>query len=161
LNYFEPVHLIYDLSRRQRLVAHLGMWLGNWPGFLLMLAAPAVVVALAVVKSPWFLLMLMLPPLWNNVPRFLGGLASGLLVGSQRMDVVIEPQRIGNLVGAERQWSALEEVTRVERFADMWVIQSADSVIDVPVSVVDPEYMAHVRAMSKEGRKTHGRDGQI
>jgi hypothetical protein len=148
----DPVHLVYQLSRRQRLVAHLGIWLGNWPGLLLMLIC-AVIITLAVLKSLWFLLILLLPPMFNNLPRFVGGLASSLLLNSQRMDIVIEQQRIGCLFGQDRKWFHLEEVTRVERFADVWVILSPDSVIDIPVSVVDEKHIAHVQAMSQQGRK--------
>lgn len=152
----DPVHLAYELSRRQRLVAHLGTWLGNWPGLLVMLAVPAVVVILAVLKSRWFLMILLLPPMFNNLPRFVAGLVNSLLLGSQRMDIVIEQQRIGYLFGQDRKWLPLEEIIRVERFADVWVILSSDAVIDIPISVVDETYIAHVRAMSNTGRKVHG-----
>ena len=152
----DPVHVSYELSRRQRLVAHLGMWLCYWPGLLMMLVVPAIVVTLAVLKSPWFLLMLLLPPLMNNLPRFVAGLASALLLGSQRMDVVIEEDRIGDLFGQDRQWLPLEEIVRVERFGDVWVIVSHSSVIDIAVSAVDEKYIAHMRAMSEKGRKAHG-----
>jgi hypothetical protein len=153
----EPVQLVYDLSRRQRLATHLGIWLAHWPGFVLVLAIPVIVVILAVLKSPWFLLVLLLPPMFNNLPRFVGGLANALLVSTRRMDVVVEPQRLGHLFGQERRWIPLEEVTRVARFADVWVILTTDSVVDIPASLIDEAYLAHVRAMSREGREASTR----
>jgi len=137
----DPVHVAYELSRRQRLVAYLGTWLGDWPGLLLMLTVPAVVVTLAVLESPWFLMMLLLPPMLNNLPPFVAGFAHSLLLGSQRMDVVIEQERIGYLVGPDRKWAS----------ADVWVILSRSAVIEIPISVVDERYIAHVQAMSKKG----------
>ncbi|HEU0006103.1 MAG TPA: hypothetical protein VFS12_08945 [Terriglobia bacterium] len=149
---FQPFHVSYELTRRQRLVAHLGTWLCFWPGLLLMVAVPAIVVALAVLKSPWFLLILLLPPLMNNLPRFVAGIVNPLLLGSQPMDVVIEQDRIGCLYGQDRQWLPLEEIGRVQRFGDVWVITSSCTVIDIPVSAVD-ETIAHIRAMSEKGQE--------
>ena len=97
----DPIHISYELSRRQRLVAHLGTWLCYLPGLLLMLVVPAIVVTLAVLKSPWFLALLLLPPLTNNLPRFVAGLLTPLLFGSERMDVVIEEDRIGYWIGQD------------------------------------------------------------
>ena len=149
----DPVHISYVLTRRQRLVAHLGTWLGFWPGLLMMLAVPAIVVALAVRTSPWFLLILLLPPLTNNLPRFLAGIANSLVLGPQRMDVVIEDARIGYLFGQDRQWLPLEEIVRVERFGDVWVIVSSGIGIDIPVSAIDAKSIAHIRALSEKGRR--------
>jgi len=144
----EPVHISYELSRRQRLVAHLGTWLGDWPGFLLMLAVPAIVVTLAVLKSPWFLALLLLPPLMNNLPRFVAGLFVSLLCGSEHMDVVIEEDRIGYLIGQNRLWLPLQEIVRLKRFGDVWAIVSHAANIYIPISVVDEKYVAHMRAVS-------------
>ena len=102
-------------------------------------------------------MMLLLPPMLNNLPPFLTGFAHSLLLGSQRMDVILEQERIGYLVGQDRKWLPLEEITRVERFADVWVILSSSSVIEIPSSVVDERYIAHVQAVCKKGRKVHGK----
>ncbi len=152
----EPVHISYELSRRRRLLAHLGTWLCYWPGLFLMLAVPAIVVTLAVLKSPWFLALLLLPPLLNNLPRFVGGLLTPLLFESERMDVAIEEDRIGYLIGQDRLWVPLQEIVRVERFGDVWAIVSTAANIYIPVSAVDEKYIAHVRAMSERGRKVQG-----
>ena len=152
----EPVHISYELSRRQRLVAHLGTWLCYWSGLFLMLAVPAIVVTLAVLKSPWFLALLLLPPLLNNLPRFLAGLLTHVLFGPERMDVAIEEDRIGYLIGQDRLWLPLHEIVRVERFGDVWTIVSTAANIYIPVSAVDEKYIAHIRAMSGSGRKVQG-----
>ena len=119
----------------------------------MMVAVPAIVIALALLKSPWFLVILFLPPMMNNLPRFVAGFVNPLLLGSQHMDVVIEEHRIGYLFGQDRQWLPLEEIVRVERFGDVWAILSSGAVIDIPVSAVDEKYIAHIRAMSEKGRK--------
>jgi hypothetical protein len=142
---FEAVHISYVLTRRQRLVGHLGTWLSFWPGVVLMVVVPAIIVALAVLKSPWFLLLLLLPPLLNNVPPFIAGLVHPFLWGSRRMDVVIDEHRLGHLVGSDWQWLRLEDIVRVERFGDVWVITGPDAVIDIPVSAIDERCIAHLR----------------
>ena len=152
----EPVHISYGLSRRQRLVAHLGTWLCYWPGLFLMLAVPAIVVTLAVLKSPWFLALLLLPPLLNNLPRFVAGLLTPLLFGPERMDVAIEEDRIGYLIGQDRLWLPLQEIVRVGRFGDVWAIVNTAANIYIPVSAVDEKHIAHIRAMSERGRKGQG-----
>ncbi len=149
---FEPVHISYELSRRRRLIAHLGTWLCYWPGLLLMLGVSAIVVTLAVLMSPWFLAVLLLPPLLNNLPRFVGGLLTPLLFDSVRMDVAIEEDRIGYLIGPDRLWVPLREIVRVERFGDVWAIVSTVANIYIPVSAVDENCIAHLRAMSEKLR---------
>ncbi len=147
---FDPVHISYELSRRQRLVSHLGTWRCYWPGLTMMVAIVAIIVAMAVLKSPWFLLLLLLPPMMNNLPRFIGGFMNPLVFGSQRMEVVIEQNRLGCLFGQEQQWLPLQEIVRVERFGDVWAILCSGPVIDIPVSAVDEKYIAHIRAMSEK-----------
>jgi hypothetical protein len=142
---FETAHISYFLTRRQLLVAHLGTWLSFWPGVILMVVVPAGVVTLAVLKSPWFLLLLLLPPLMNNLPPFIAGLVNPLLRGSRRMDVVIEEHRLGYLCGPDWQWLPLEDIVRVERFGDVWVITSSDAIIEIPVSAIDERCIAHLR----------------
>ena len=148
-----PVHISYELSRRQRLVAHLGTWLCYGPGLFLMLAVPAIVVTLAVLKSPWFLALLLLPPLLNNLPRFIAGLVAPLLFGSERVDVAIEEDRIGYLIGQDWLWLPLQEIVRVERFADVWAIVSTAANIYIPISAVDEKHIARMQARSERGRK--------
>jgi hypothetical protein len=149
----DPIHLSYELSRRQRLVAHLGTWLCYWPA-LLMMVGVAIVVTLAVRKSPWFLVILLLPPMMNNVPRFIAGCVSPLFSGRLHMDLVIEKDRIGYRFGQDRQWLPLEEIVRIERFGDVWVIVSSGPAIDIPVSAVDEKYIAHMRAISKKRQES-------
>jgi hypothetical protein len=142
----ESAHLAYELSRRQQLVAHLGTWLCYWPGALMLVAVAATAVILAVLTSPWFLLMLLLPPINNNLPRLIAGFVKPLVSGVQRMDVIIEEDRIGFLLGRDRLWLPLDEIVRIERFGDVWAILGSDAGIDIPVSAVDEKYVTHMRA---------------
>ncbi len=149
---FEPVQLSYTLSRRQRLVAHVGMWLHYWPGLLLLLTIVAVVVALAVLKSAWFLLILLvgLPPI-NNLHNLLAGFLQPLLLGPQQVEVTLEESRIGFRFGSgsdkEPTWLPLEEIVHVERFGDVHTLLGAGGIaINIPVTLVDARYLEHVRA---------------
>jgi hypothetical protein len=118
-----------------------------------MLAVPAIVVTLAVLKSPWFLALLLLPPLMNNLPRFVGGLLASLFCGSEHMDVVIQEDRIGYLIGQTRLWLPLHEIVRVKRFGDVWAIVSHAANIYIPISVVDEKYITHMRVVSDKARR--------
>ncbi len=142
----DRVHIVYELDRRQRLVAHLGVWLGRWTGVILIVGVPAAVLALAIAASPWFLALLLLPPFFNNLPRFAGGFVNVLRVRSQRMDLVLERDRIGFGTGREREWLPLEEIVRVERFGDVWVLLGGGVGIDVPVSALDERHIDRIRA---------------
>ena len=132
-------------------MAHVGIWLGDWPGFILMLVVPALIIGLAALKSRWFLLLLLVPPLPNNVPRFVAGVVTPLLFRSERMDIVLEENRIGYLIGQDRFWLPLEEIQRVERFADVWTIVSPAASIYIPVSAIDETHMTRVRATARKG----------
>jgi hypothetical protein len=66
-------------------------------------------------------------------------------LGSRRVEVVIDEHRIGNSFGQDWQWLPLEDISRVKRFGDVWVIASSDTVIDIPVSAIDERCMARLR----------------
>jgi hypothetical protein len=70
------------------------------------------------------------------------------------MDVAIEEDRIGYLIGQDRLWVPLQEIVRVERFGDVWAIVSAAANVYIPVSAVDEKYIAHMRAMSKKRQES-------
>ncbi len=149
-----PIHISYELSRRQRLVAHVGMWLCYWQGLLMLGVVVAGVIVLAVLKSLWFLLILLIgvPPL-NNLHRLLAGLVNPLVFGPLRMDVTIEENRMGYRLGQVERWIPSDEIVRVERFGDVWVILTSDGAgIDIPVSMIAEEPMEHLRAMSQRAR---------
>jgi hypothetical protein len=146
---FTPVHLVYDLSRRQRLASHLGAWTRSWPGLIILVVAPiAGVVLLACATSMWFLLLLLigLPPI-SFVHRFVGGLVNCLLYRRVPMDLIIEEDRLGYDVGADRRWLDLKDVAEVERFGgDTWCILYPDGTgIDIPVALVDDKLLDHLQ----------------
>jgi len=156
---FDPVHLSYRLTRRQQLSAHVQTWLSIWPGWILMVVVPALVVGLAVMKSLWFLLLLLVPPLTNNLPRFVAGFVQPLLWGSRSMDVFIDADRIGFLHGKDRHWLPLADVDRVDRGDDLWMISSSDARIDIPVAAIDEACLAHLRERSAAARLSRHLDG--
>jgi hypothetical protein len=112
-------------------------------------AIVAGVVTLAVRKSPWFLVILLLgiPPL-HNLHRLVAGFVVPLLCRPMRMDVVIEEDRIGFGCRGGQEWLPLAEIKHVERFADVWSIGCGDALINIPVGAVEERTIDHVRAAS-------------
>ena len=148
----DSIHLNYTLTRQQRLTAHVRAWMQFRRSLLLIFGVVAVAVILAILKSPWYLLLLVFPPIANNATRFLAGCVNPFIVAPQPMDVMIETDRIGYMRGRERRWLPLEDIFRVERFGDTWAIMSrAGEAIIVPVSVLDESGVAHIRSAGGMG----------
>ncbi len=154
---FEPCRLTYDLSRRQRLVTHLGAWAAGWPGLLLAVAFAAVPAALF---SRWFLLLLLvgLPP-FTWVQRFLAGLMRALFIRTVHMDIVIEENRLGYASRKDREWLFYDWINEIGKFGgDMWGIVFQGGIgIDIPASAVDERYIDHMRAMVEYAKTPDGK----
>jgi hypothetical protein len=149
----DPCHIEYDLSRRQRLVGHLGVWKPYLGRLILLGGAVAFLVSRLITVSPWFAL-LSLFPLW---------LARGLVVGLlnvlffpvQHMNIIIEENGLGFLVKGERFWVFLDGIIRIEKYSqDTWTIYHHNgTVINIPADAIDQRYVDHMQAMA-EKRKT-------
>jgi len=108
-----PFELRYQLSRRQRLVPHLRLW-GAW----------AVVLPLAVVETflhgRWWSVLLGLVLVWffRNLFR---GLLDVCLRRTVTMDVRVEENALGVLLGGQRWWLFLDGLTRIDKMtAGVW-----------------------------------------
>jgi hypothetical protein len=144
----EPIHLQYELSRRQCWGAHFGIWRVHWQALVAIHAVVAGVIALASWRSWWFLLILwltVLPPI-DNFWRWVGGIV-GPLFRPRRMDVVIDGDRIGaDFMGHGREWLPFGDIRRVDRFGDVWSVVFDRVGVDIPVSLIDQTVIDRMRA---------------
>ncbi len=141
-----PFRLQYALGRRDRLAVefppHLPA-LGAALGFVLGIGY------LAAVVSSWFLLFLILPTLLTRgLVLFLADLA---LVPARSVDVLVEADRLGLLVGSDRVWLYLDGVIQVCRSNDgrTWTLLHLNgSVLTIPGAAIRPEQLDFLKGFA-------------
>jgi hypothetical protein len=128
-----PFRLRYGLTRRHRLAVELTPWL---PALAATLGFGFGVVYLGRVVSPAFFALLPLPVvLLPGLVRF----AHDLLAHPLRpVDVLVEHDRLGVLVGGERRWLALDGVIQLYRSGpDAWTLLHLNgSVLLIPADAI-------------------------
>jgi hypothetical protein len=137
-----PIELRYDLTRRQRLIPHLRIW----RPFALLIIVTVSAAAWAVVYRGWWYLALLLPLLFIYRGFFIGFL-NVLLVGRQHMDIVIERNGLGLLVGEERWYFALDGLTSFDELAEgVWTVQHWNgTVVHIPAELLSAEQVEFFR----------------
>ena len=158
---FETVHLKYELSRRQRWDTYVRGWLPALPKYLLVAGTMVALTWLASHRSPWFLLFL-LGPIWV-LRGLIGGVVQVALIPTQRMDILIDEDKLGFMAGSERWWVHLDSIVRIERLRDdLWTfVAYHGEAFDVPVSLVTEETLAHVRSRMEWARTPEGVEAAV
>lgn len=157
-----PFHLQYKLSRLQRLVPHLRVWgtpLALFVAALLLFFCVQTVVSacslsgagVAVFGGLAFFVFVMYRGLFV-------GLLDVLLVPVRYMDVIVEENAVGVLVGTERWYLFLDGITDLRKFReDMWTIQHVNGcVLHIAVSAIEEDQIAYFRAAMERGRTREG-----
>lgn len=152
-----PFHLQYELSRRQRLVPHLRIWVPGLP-----LVAASVLMFALCVFAKWWLFPLLLLVLWF-CKGFWIGLIDVVAHPVRKMDVIVEENGLGFLVGGQRWWIFLDGVVGIDRFCrDTWTIRHHNGhVINIPVSAISEEQLQHIRDAAKKGHTPEGIHGVL
>ncbi len=154
---FESGHIEYDLSRRQRLVAHVGVWAPYLGGLVLIGGGgTALFVSLAVSVSPWLGLLILLP-LWL-VRGFIIGLVNVIFVGIHHMDVIVEENGLGYATESERLWIFLDGIIRIQKYSkDTWtIIHHNGTVVSIPTAAIEERYVEHMRKKWEWGKTPEG-----
>jgi hypothetical protein len=163
---FEPCHIEYDLSRRQRLAIHLGRWLPTLPGTVFVVGVGIVSAhVLSSLVSRWFLVFWVVP-LWAGGRWFWGfpkGLLNVVFVPLQHMDIIVEETGLGFLVKGERFWVFLDGIRSIERHCeDTWTILHRNgTVINIPVAAIDERYIDHMRTMAEKRKTPEGKQAVL
>jgi hypothetical protein len=153
---FEPCHIEYDLTRRQRLNALFGIWAKYSVGVLICLAIMIPFIIHLCSKSLWFLLLAFIP-LWF-LRGFIYGAINIIFIPRYHMDIIIEENGLGFLAGGERFWIFLDGVRHIRKSnKDLWTIcHHNGTVINIPASAIDEKYIEHMRTMGEKGRTPEG-----
>ncbi len=163
---FEPCHIEYDLNRRQRLVAHLGVWAPCFGGLLVLLAGSIVlIVALSFLVSRWFVVLSVVPLLVavGQFSGFLRGLINVVFVPLQHMDIIVEETALGFMARGERFWAFLDGITGIQKHSkDTWtILHHNGTVINIPVSAIEERHVDHMRTMAEKGKTPEGVQAKI
>ena len=144
-----PFHLRYDLNRRQRLVPHVAIW---GPVGLIGVGAVAGPLYLAVFASPWWAFVAFVL-LWI-FRRFFVGILDVVIHPVRHMDVVVEENGLGFLIGRERWYIFLDGILDIRKFRkDTWTIQHFNgTVIHVLASAITDEQIDYLKAAAERGR---------
>src|SRR5262249_31758430 len=157
-----PFHLRYTLSRAQRLGSLVRMW---GVGFSLAGAAFCL----------FFLVMLIgcvLELAWTGIAVFGGlllfaiafnrdivlGILDVVLVSRQAMDVIVEENAAGILIGDQRWYLFLDGITDLRKFRDdTWTIQHFNGfVLHIAASAIQEDQIAHSPAALERARTPEG-----
>jgi hypothetical protein len=154
--------LRYGLNRRQRLVPHVRIW-----GWTLTLVAPPLLLfflvqtTVSTFNAMWlnalgfgvlaFLLFLFLG-------EFFLGLFDALLIPVRHMDVIIEDNAAGIMLGKERWYLFLDGITELRKFRDdVWTIRHFNGfVLHIAADAIHEELIAHIRAAMERGQTPEG-----
>ena len=150
---FKSCHIAYDLTRRQRLVAHLGVWALSLPLVILGGVGAVAIIALSVAVSPWFA-SLIIVPLWF-ARRFIAGLLNIIFVRTTHFDLTIEENGLrcetkGGLwtFGVDGNYDGIIRIRRYSK--DTWTMLVFNGlVISIPVDAIEQQYIDHIRAKAE------------
>jgi hypothetical protein len=134
--------LRYDLTRRQRLIPHLRIWQRH--AFLVIVCVFGAAAALFCRSWWYFVLLLCLLFIFRG---FFVGLLNVALIRRQHMNIVVEQNGLGFLVGNDRWYFALDGLTAFDSLAEgVWTVQHWNgSVVNIPVELLSPEQVQFLR----------------
>ncbi len=140
-----PFTLHFNLSRRQRLAVELMPWL---PAVAASLGFTVGAAFLATTASPWFLVLLLVPPvMYRGLVAFLFDL---LVRGGRAVEVRVGEADIEVTSGGERWTRALDGVFQVFREGDAWTVLHLDgSVLTIPADAITREQVEHLKSFTR------------
>lgn len=131
---------------------HLRIWLPYLPGVV-----GAVVVGVFLVVGRWWLFPVLLLSFWL-FRGFWTGLLDVAIHSVKQMDIIIDEDGLGFLMGGERFWLFLDGMIRIDRIcSDTWTFCHHNGhVIHVPVSVITEEQVDSIRQAAAKGKTPEG-----
>ena len=140
-----PFHLRFTLTRRQRLAVELVPWL---PALAASLGFAVGVAFLAVHVSPWFLPLLLLPPVMY---RSLVAFAFDLVVrGGRAVEVTADDDGLEVRSAGAARWLPLDGVFQVFRAGDIWTVLHLDgTVLTIPVEAITAGQVEYLKAFAR------------
>ena len=142
----EPFHLRFALSRRQRLAVELPPWL---PAVAATIGFTVGAAYLALNASPWFLLLLLLPP---TMYRGLFVFAFDVVFrGGRTVDVGADGVELEVRSAGTVRRLPLDGVFQVYRSGDAWTVLHLDgSVLTIPADAITAEQVEYLKSFARE-----------
>jgi hypothetical protein len=154
--------ICYSLTRRQRLIPHLKIWGPLYVPFALMLLGFfAIRTAFAVLSLEW-MAILTFGGLFVFFVFFLRGMIVGLLdalfVPTREMDITIENNGLGVMLGETRWYLFLDGITRLTEYVDgLWTVEHYNGlVLHIPRHMISDDQLTHIRERMTHGRTADG-----
>ena len=147
-----PFELRYSLTRRQRLVPHLKSW-----GLGCLIVPLVMGLLLAGIASHWWAGLLAL--VWGFVGRgFFLGFLTVVRRKSVWMDLRVEANGLGVMVGAERVWLFLDGLIGIDQMmAGLWTLRHWNgAVLSVPADAITDAQLAYLRAAMERAARRRG-----
>lgn len=142
----DPFHLTFTLTRRQRLAVELPPWL---PAVAATLGFGVGAAYAGVYASPWFLLLLALPPV---VYRGLFLFAFDMVFrGGRAVEVVAAAADLEVRSAGEARRLPLSGVFQVFRAGDTWTVLHLDgTVLTIPAGAITAEQVEYLRSFARK-----------
>jgi hypothetical protein len=145
-----PFRLQYELNRRQRFVPHMKIWMPYGPMLLIMLGGTFA----GVIEISWWYLPLFLFALWYvfwYAPGFILGLIDVTVWRKRPMDVIVNENAIGILVGEDRLWMSLDGILRIDKLSkDTWTIyHNNGTIISIPAAIITDEQIGFMKYVAE------------
>jgi hypothetical protein len=142
-----PFQLKYELSRRQRLFPHLMFWVRKFYGVMIFLFGLVV----SVVIFWWFFSILILV-FWITRDIWIE-IADVVFHRVKRMDIIVEENRFGILVGVKRKWLFLYGIISMDQYIPgIWTIHHCSGRwVQIPESVITAEQVHYIKDVAAQG----------
>ena len=152
----------YSLTRRQRLIPHLRIWGPAFVPYYVLLETFFVVrLIVAVFTLEWFAVLTFGLLAFGMLILFRGlvtGLVDVVMKARREMNITIEDNGLGILIGSERWYLFLDGITKISQYtSDVWTIEHWNgSVVHVLKDVISDEQLDHMRKRMEFGRTAEG-----
>ncbi len=152
----------YSLTRRQRLIPHLRIWGPAFVPFYVLLETFFVVRFIVAVLTLEWLAVLTFGVLAVGMLILFRGLVTGLVdavVNARReMNITIEDNALGILIGSERWYLFLDGITKISQYtSDVWTIEHWNgSVVHLLKDMISDEQLNHMQKRMEFGCTAEG-----
>ncbi len=154
--------ICYSLTRRQRLIPHLKVWGPIYVPFAVLLLTFFAIRTLYALLTVEWLAILVFGGLLAFFLLLLRGLVVGLIdvlfVPIREMNVTIENNGLGVMLGESRWYIFLDGIQRMTEYVDgLWTIEHWNgSIVHIPKHLISSSDLAHIRERMAHGRTTEG-----
>ncbi|QDU08745.1 hypothetical protein [Gimesia aquarii] len=152
----------YSLTRRQRLIPHLKIWGPAFVPFFVLLESFFIVRFIVAMVTLEWLGILTFGFLAFGLLLLFRGLITGLIdvvvLARREMDITIEDNGLGVMIGNERWYLFLDGITKISEYTSgVWTIEHWNgSVVHILKGVITEKQIGHMRQKMEFGQTPAG-----